>query len=543
MRLLLPWLVAALAFAQTARVEGTVVDSAGVAVPRAQVQLFASAAANYTAVSDESGKFAFENIEPGRTYQLGAQRLGFLFSRSGVLTLEAGQVLTGITIAMTPQGAINGRVLDAAGDPAQRAGVTLARRGYQRGAPQWVQAATARTDDRGEFRAANLPPGRYYVMATPSSSSGGLATTYYPSGTSLRNAAPIALAAGQDLRGIEIRLERARQFSIRGNVVQPDGAPAPGGMVLVLPLSAQSSSSLGITGGKLAPVRAGGAFEASGLVPGEYAVEARIGPDGPVRNAGRSEVRVTDSNVAGVVVTVNAPAMVRGSIRLEEGDVRRFLEAGQTQSAAAAIANTALGYDAAGMRMAIALTSSLPPVIGAMWPASVQEDGSFQIETPGRGNYSISFGAIPEGLYVKSARFNDVDVTHAEIDMTGGSGGTLEIVLSSKAANVTGSVRTGGRGQRVTLWTADPEPGAANNGIQSVSTDQDGVFAFKNLAPGVYYAAAWEEIDSGLATVRDFLNLMTTEATQLEVAEGGNVTAEVKVVPAAKIKAAEEKLP
>src|SRR4029077_16196125 len=98
-------------------------------------------------------------------------------------------------------------------------------------------------NDLGEFRIPNLPPGRYYVSATarrgplqaildgggrgglntrngrqaagggrggPEQSIEDYATTYYPNLTESTNASPLALVAGSEVRGIDIRLLKVR---------------------------------------------------------------------------------------------------------------------------------------------------------------------------------------------------------------------------------------------------------------------------------------------------------------------------------------------
>src|SRR5207249_12103194 len=43
---------------------------------------------------------------------------------------------------------------------------------------------------------------------------------------------------------------------------------------------------------------------------------------------------------------------------------------------------------------------------------------------------------------VKSARFGGADVTHSALDFTSGAGGALDILLSDKSAEASGSVRS-----------------------------------------------------------------------------------------------------
>jgi len=144
-------------------------------------------------------------------------------------------------------------------------------------------------------------------------------------------------------------------------------------------------------------------------------------------------------------------------------------------------------------------------------------------------------------------RFNGEDVTHAAIDLSSGAGGKLEIVLSPKAAGIIGIVRgPGGQGLGavpVTLWSGTPDAGSADQGIRTESSDQNGAFQFRGLPPGEYFLAAWDGADLGLLQNRNFLTAFVSEAATVKLAEGGHGAVEAKLIPAEKIKAAEEQLP
>ena len=177
----------------------------------------------------------------------------------------------------------------------------------------------------------------------------------------------------------------------------------------------------------------------------------------------------------------------------------------------------------------------------------MRDDGTFVMEGLSVGNYQLNISTLPTGVYLKSVGLGGTDVIHAGIDLTSGSGGNLEILLSNKPTEIKGVVilqKDGSvDGMWVTLWTRDPEPGDARNGIRIARTDQNGGFQFQGLRAGVYYAAGWQDIDPGLTQVRDFLNQLTSDATKVEIAEGESASPQVKIIPVAKIKAAEEKLP
>ena len=134
---------------------------------------------------------------------------------------------------------------------------------------------------------------------------------------------------------------------------------------------------------------------------------------------------------------------------------------------------------------------------------------------------------------------------HGFIDTTSGAGGTLDLVLSSKSADVTGSVQNdkgeARPGVMVTLWPKIPDANPVA-GVRPAMTDQNGGFQFKGLAPGDYFLAAWEDPDPGIFQSPDFLSHFTSEATAITLSESAHETRDVKIVAADKVAAEVAKL-
>src|SRR5579862_2727642 len=256
------------------RLEGRVVGLNGEAVRKATVRLQANGqpaaaqppSAALSKNSDDTGKFAFEDVPAGR-YTLISEKVGFLTQRYGArsengpgvpLNVVAGTETKGLELKMTPQGVITGRVADEDGDPIAGAQVSVARYGYSNGHRQLIQTGGAlsalasgaamspanalamltgggsagTSDDQGNFRIVNLAPGRYYVSANPQGASallnlvqapagGGPSepisiTTYYPNSPDAQGAAPVDVAGGSEMSGINIRVRKQKVYSIRG---------------------------------------------------------------------------------------------------------------------------------------------------------------------------------------------------------------------------------------------------------------------------------------------------------------------------------------
>ena len=95
----------------------------------------------------------------------------------------------------------------------------------------------------------------------------------------------------------------------------------------------------------------------------------------------------------------------------------------------------------------------------------------------------------------------------------------------------------------VTLWPKHLNPGIVTGGIASVNTDQNGAFTIGGLEPGDYSVAAFEEINSGLATFPDFLAAIASQATDVKLDEGQQAGIDVKIIPVDRIAAEVVKLP
>jgi hypothetical protein len=202
------------------------------------------AAAPYAATTDAEGKYRIEKIEPG-TYMLFAERQGFVRQQYGgpstgmglgtPLQIAAGQELKEINLKLIPHAVITGRVLDEEGEPVARVQVQAMRRRYMQGKAQLMPTGGGMTNDVGEFRLADLAPGRYWVSAMSQGrmrmSMEGPARnpdnkpeedyvlTYFPSTADQSGARALDLEAGQQLPGIDIHLQKGAVYRVRGKVV------------------------------------------------------------------------------------------------------------------------------------------------------------------------------------------------------------------------------------------------------------------------------------------------------------------------------------
>ena len=191
-------------------------QSNGAPVARARV-ILSSPALPQTRVtlSDAQGQYEFSGIPAGE-YDVLAVRSGYALvggsARGAPVRVAAGERRTGVALVLQAAGTIPGRLQDEDGSPLAGALVEALSLRLPEARKPLVAAATAYTDDRGEFRLSGLPAGQYFVIARDTAfgkagdDSGALRypPTYFPGVVVETEARPISVSAGADsaARGI-----------------------------------------------------------------------------------------------------------------------------------------------------------------------------------------------------------------------------------------------------------------------------------------------------------------------------------------------------
>jgi len=190
------------------------------------------------AITDQDGRFAFPHLRPGE-YRIDVQRTGYAplegdGGRGRTIQVADGQSAE-VQLQLQKGAVISGRILAPSGEPQTDVRVMALRRvqGPQtqtRLMPAPMQGMQ-QTNDLGEFRLAGLPPGEYFVSASPQMQSpfGGpgvappaptapgktgttITTTYYPGTTDAAAAQPIAVARGAEVGNISFMLQSLPAF-------------------------------------------------------------------------------------------------------------------------------------------------------------------------------------------------------------------------------------------------------------------------------------------------------------------------------------------
>lgn len=299
---------AAPAAEQTGRVSGRV-TAQGANTPLAGVRITLIPTTRPTipmgmppqALTDQDGRYVFDRVVPG-SYRVSADRNGY--APLDAMNRPALQIAAGHSLAFDVQlqkgAAITGKVMDPSGEPLTDARVMVLRRipmpaAGGRGLPPMPRlipagGSGAQTNDLGEFRVSGLAPGEYFVAVSPRSNTifgtaysspardlkiarTTLPTTYYPGTSDQAAAQPIAVAAGAEVGNIFITMQSVPAFRVSGVVVDEDGKPIDGAMVMLMG-DPRSGGMMGPLGNSVS--QPNGRFDIDSVPAGNYRINASV---------------------------------------------------------------------------------------------------------------------------------------------------------------------------------------------------------------------------------------------------------------------------
>jgi protocatechuate 3,4-dioxygenase beta subunit len=484
----------------------------------------------YSTSTDDSGKFAMRDIEPGR-YRMTVSHSGYVTGAFGArgpgrpgatLSLDRAQKLTGLTVKLTPQGVVTGRIVDRDGDPIAGVQVVLLRYRFQQGSKQLERANGTSTNDLGEFRISTVLPGKYYLSATYRGDPFLLGTadrsthgpagesfvpTYYPGTSNFPTASELTITAGGRLDA-DLTLEKARTVHISGRVVSPIGDPqsttvglAVRGLIVDPGLNQSTRAG------------AGGKFELRGVVPGSYYLVG-VESVGGMTHSTLLPVDVGGSDIEDATLTIGPGIDLNGHVRIDGDSTVRL----------------------SSIRVALQ-PRDLATIGEAPGNVTIAEDGTFHIEQVNLDVYNLSVPSLPQGFYLKSIKSGDTDVLASGLDLTNAAPGDLEVVLSSNAAQVAGLVQDPQTtqpvaGATVVLIPQDKERRDQQRDYRVTTTDQSGGFNLMSLVPGDYQIYAWEDVETGAYFDPDFVKPVESKGQKISLHEKDQLTLQLVPIPA-----------
>ena len=501
-------------------------------------------------MTERDGKFLFKELDPG-PYRLRVASGGYAAQEYGqktpqssgtVITLMPGQQMKDLVFRMVAAGTVTGRVRDTSGEPVTGLQVSLFRSSFTvYGQRIYNLVSAAITDDRGEYRAFWVPAGSYIVGASvlsPTQLPGGvgqatffgdrnLPLTYYPGTPDVTRAAAIDVQEGREVSAIDILIAPVGTFRVRGRLVDGTTGKAPqGGLVSLIPRQAENVqtrlAASNVNSNSVTYNFADGTFEIRNVIPGAYFVRAQgpatIGAPGTLSGRGSTAevpIDVLGADIEGLVVTLTQGLSIPMHLSVD----------GQELS-------TIDGYDRVRvlMRQTSASTVLAGNQQGAFTPEGV---ASLNVSS---GEYRIVVSLPSPDLYVKEAMFGRSDVLHNPWLITNESRGTLSIVLSTKGGQIEGRLvdvlSQSVPGHSVTLI---PDQDRDRYGLyKTVTTDQDGRFTLRGIAPGSYKVFSWEVLQPNAYFDREVLAQYESLGKPVRIQESSKETIDLKLIPTPK---------
>jgi len=510
-------------------------------------------------MTDASGKFLFKDLEPG-TYRLSATKNGFVRFDYGARTtggtgaqfnLAAGQSMKDISFRLVNTGVVSGRVRTSSGEPGAALNIQLMKSAYNvQGQRTFQSVSSGRTDDRGDYRLFWVTPGRYYVaiggnsLTTLTSSDGGtilflssggdaastnVATVYYPGTTDPLRAATIEVGPGGEVPGIDFVLPDQQVFRVRGRLADTStGLPPRSASISLVP---RDTSFSGLSGNIPPNYNAStGTFDMRNVPPGAYWLRAQATDSTATAVITPNAVGRTVSEALSMATSARTAAQKSLDITGDMEGLLLELGPGFSINGSVRVEGTALPTSN-GPRVALRPTNS-NGLVSPLLPLNA--DGTFTLTNVMPGEYRAQVLGMPVEYYVKEARIEQTDVLNAPLVITEPVRGNLEIVVSSAAGQIDGTLTDKGFQPVSALQTVliPDEHRDRSDLFKSAVTDQSGKFTFRGVTPGNYKIFAWESLEPNAFYDPQILRQYEDQGKQVRVLEGGKTTTEVKMIPA-----------
>jgi hypothetical protein len=473
------------------------------------------------------GRFAFKEVPPG-DYRVTVTRNGYVSESYGAtrpmdpglpLTLSSGKQVDDLIFRMTPAAIITGHVRDENGEPLPWTQVTASLTYFAQGKRTLMPAGSSVTNDLGEYRLFNLPPGKYLLSAgyEMSESIGlamatamggleeheGLTTTYYPGTSDPLQAATINVEPSAEIRSMDFSLQPSGVFHIRGHV--SGLGPGPAGFGGAVMLRKGNSRLSAVMPERTAHVKTeDGTFDLDQVASGSYEIIA-IEFAGETPRMTHRSVEVGGADVDGVDLAFEPGVTITGHLRWEDK---------------AAPPNVPLVVSLEQDEQAF----SIHPT------AKVQPDGSFELKNVSADSYWVNVAGPAPDAYLKTARYDSSDAL-GNFRVNSGSDATLELVGSARGAHIQGVVMNSDPVPVSGVWvTLIPEDSAQKRLFQSVRSRANGKYEFRGVAPGNYTLFSWDIVEEHEWDDPEFLKPFKPQGVSVRVAEGETKTTDLTLI-------------
>ncbi|MGJ5817552.1 carboxypeptidase regulatory-like domain-containing protein [Paludibaculum fermentans] len=484
-----------------------------------------------SAETGDDGKYTLKDVKPGR-YRLTAEKTGYQATAYGAkspgealgqtLRIDAGAGLTGMNIALPKQGIIAGKIVDNDGEPVAKALVLAMNNIYANGKKIRLPAGTVpvMSNDLGEYRIGQLPPGKFVVCAVLEGSyqpqlnpkdvktgvEESLANTCFPSVPTVAEAQSIEIKDSSEVPGIDIRMSKVKTVTFTGVI---DGIPASTSSVTYLSLVPKDAGPIGRAMGPRALLQgADGKFTFKNVPPGAYILQTLPTGLGNVAYVVKSSIEIGDQPIEKVNVQAAAPFEVKGHL---VADPSPELKVGSIKIVAV----------------------PADDIVATFAMSSAADNGDFVLGNLVAGRYRLALTGMPATHYVKEIKFGEKTLESDEADISNAAT-PLAIALGLATADVGGVVQND-KGEPVPSVNVGlvPVPKRAFR-MRVTRTDQNGAFKLPSVAPGEYAILSLDQLEAGALEDEEFLKPLLSKAKKVTVRESGPQNLELRVIPTAE---------
>ena len=525
--------------------------------------------AGYPGLTSENGQFVLRNIPPGR-YSLVASHNGHVHGEYGqhgpngkaqVLTVPAGQSISGIRLVMMPNAAIAGHAYDSKGAPLAYVQMQARRVTYPDGQFTMTMTSSTVTDDLGAYRLYGLPPGQYVLSAETYTNSVGITpvtvsqtppvpgvvmsasahgpmltdadpanqnrrrdsglTIYYPNAIDPVDAKLMDIRAGEDIKGINVTLDSIRTTpgSVTGTIARDASSADTLVDVVVIANATQSARarlglpSMGGRGnaGPVSPV-----LNLS-LPPGGYLAVAMVHAAGNELSSGAYGYFNVGLTPASFNLALAPSQKITGHVSIE----------GRSSGSEPDLSKLRINF----RRIPII------PMAVQQSSATVKNDGSFSSGGVLDGDYAFSITGFPDSLrnaYVKSVRGTNVEIVGDRVRLAAQPSGSMDvnIVLGVNGGQISGAAVSNSNESlsNVTVLLV-PDTVDRRDLYRSTVSDSAGKYRFDQLPPGDYKLFSWEDVEPDIWFNPAFMSSLRDLGKTVRIAEGTRSDTNVTAIP------------
>ncbi len=467
------------------------------------------------ATTDGDGRYQINDVAPG-DYRVIVLAPGYVVSGNSVsVQIAQGQAESNVDFTLTKGGVITGKVIGNRDQPLIGEPVMLTPIDSN-GQPARFPSPAAmnfRTDDRGFYRVYGLSTGKYIISIGRGDGSGGglgrpggpgggpggsisnLQRTYYPDVIDAAQATPVEVEAGNEVSGIDIRVNSLETYSISGRVVDAEAGNPVTGVLIGHGRTGGSGGNRGgagnrgnqgdrqfvMNGATDGISSAEGGFRIEGLTRGSYAVY--VAQD---QASGGSEfysepvpVEISTQDVSGIEIKLRRASSVSGVVVFENTS-DSALRANLIVSASSRVSGGETGVSMANNAF-----------------SQVTANGSFRIAglSPGLVSLNITDRRAPgpfSGLTILRIERNGSDLRSGLRVESGEQISGIRIVAAYGNSTIRGMVQIEGgtlpQATRlmVSARRIDPNNSVAGRGNFPAQVDANGRFQIEKLVPGAY---------------------------------------------------------